>query len=107
MRRIRETREKKYDHARWKRLRRQQLQAYPLCALCEARGQKIAAEVVHHLVPHKGDITLFYTSALQSLCKRCHDGIVQKIEKVGYSNEVGPDGFYTDPAHPTNKGRRR
>jgi len=30
-------------------------------------------------------------------------GVKKMIEDKGYSDEVGADGYYVDPRHPTNK----
>jgi hypothetical protein len=73
---------------------------YPLCALCKDKGLTVEADVVHHLVPHMGDLTLFYHGKLQSLCKRCHDGITGQKEKHGYINDIGADGWPIDARHP-------
>jgi 5-methylcytosine-specific restriction protein A len=57
--------------------------------------------VVHHLVPHKGDHGLFYSpNNLQAVCWTCHSGDIQSQEALGYDNEIGADGWPTDPAHP-------
>jgi 5-methylcytosine-specific restriction protein A len=40
----------------------------------EARDEVVAAVVVDHIIPHKGDKALFWDSGnWQALCKRCHD----------------------------------
>jgi len=62
-----------YNSRRWKRMRRLQLEREPWCADCLARGYYTAATVVDHVIPHRGDETLFFTGKLQSLCKLHHD----------------------------------
>jgi len=58
-----------YNSERWRAIRRQQLNADPVCAICGA-----PATVVDHIIRHRGDKTKFYdVTNLQSLCKRCHD----------------------------------
>lgn len=89
-----------YDTQRWRRIRRHHLAAHPLCEKCEANGLIIPAEEVHHIVPHRGDLVLFFLGKLQSLCKRCHDGITQQKERYGFTNDIGADGWPTDPKHP-------
>ncbi len=65
--------ERGYD-ARWRRARRMFLARYPLCKECQAEGKTVAAEVVDHIVPHKGDYSLFWDEKnWQPLCKRHHD----------------------------------
>lgn len=50
--------------------------------MCAARGVQSAAEVVDHIVPHRGDRELFWNRGnWQSLCKRCHDGRKQREER--------------------------
>jgi 5-methylcytosine-specific restriction enzyme A len=62
-----------YDR-RWERMRIDFLRQHPLCVLCLAKGITTAANVVDHIVPHRGDRKLFDDpNNLQSLCKPCHD----------------------------------
>src|SRR5215831_5455304 len=50
-----------YKTARWRRLRKFQLMQHPLCKFCLQRGIVTRANVVDHVVPHKGDWTDFIT----------------------------------------------
>ncbi|MBN8749514.1 MAG: HNH endonuclease [Variovorax sp.] len=60
--------------AAWQRARAGWLQKHPLCAEHEAAGRAVAATIVDHKVPHRGDKDLFWDSDnWQSLCKSCHD----------------------------------
>lgn len=62
-----------YD-SRWRRARRAFLQAHPLCAECLRNGRYTAATVVDHIIPHRGDMNLFWDERnWQSLCRDCHD----------------------------------
>lgn len=62
-----------YGH-KWQQARDGFLRANPLCKRHEDRGEIVAATVVDHIVPHKGDMELFWRrSNWQPLCKRCHD----------------------------------
>jgi hypothetical protein len=72
--------------------------------MCLTKGVVTAATVAHHVVPHKGNIELFETGVLQSLCKEHHDIDAQVIEGKGYSNEIGEDGWPIHKNHPINKG---
>lgn len=72
-----------YTHRRWRRIRQQQLLAHPLCAFCERAGKVVAATVVDHIEPHRGDMHAFWRGARQSLCKPCHDREKQRQEKAG------------------------
>ncbi|WP_295378386.1 HNH endonuclease [uncultured Pseudacidovorax sp.] len=58
----------------WQRAREGFLRAHPLCVRCEARDLVVAATVVDHIKPHKGDKALFWERGnWQALCKPCHD----------------------------------
>lgn len=58
----------------WQKARAAWLRAHPLCAKHDGRGEVVAATVVDHKVPHKGDKALFWDrNNWQSLCKPCHD----------------------------------
>jgi 5-methylcytosine-specific restriction enzyme A len=95
-----------YDSPRWKRRARRQFRIEPMCRMCAAQGITMAAEVVDHIVPHRGDWKLFWTGEVQSLCKPHHDSAKRYIEQRGYSNEIGEDGWPTDPQHPVYGGTR-
>ena len=72
--------------ARWQRARRTFLAQHPLCAECERQGRLTGATVVDHVIPHKGDMVLFWDSEnWQSLCKTCHDVKTAK-EDGGFGN---------------------
>ena len=87
-----------YSSQAWKLRRAHQLRIGPLCKRCG-----VLATVAHHVVPHKGDWCLFIEGELNSLCKRCHDSAEQMVEKRGYTNEIGIDGWPTDPRAPANR----
>jgi 5-methylcytosine-specific restriction enzyme A len=90
-----------YKRAIWLRTRKRKLQEKPLCERCEAKGFVRAANVVNHRVPHKGDLNLFLDwDNLESVCKECHDSTIQSEERLGYSKEIGIDGWPVDPRHP-------
>jgi len=59
---------------KWQQLRARYLVSHPLCLECKKAGLVKIAEVVDHIVPHKGDMALFWDSDnWQPLCKPCHD----------------------------------
>ena len=75
---------KLYNTKEWYSLRTRQLRKEPLCKFCKDLGTITAANIVDHIVPHKGDQELFRNAEnLQSLCKTCHDSVKQRIEKSG------------------------
>lgn len=60
--------------SRWSKASKGYRAKHPLCVLCQAKGLIVAADVVDHRVPHKGDTVLFWDrDNWQSLCKTCHD----------------------------------
>jgi 5-methylcytosine-specific restriction protein A len=62
--------------ASWRRTRAAKLRANPLCEACEMAGFVAAANTVHH-VDH--DQTNNAVENLQSLCRRCHEVIHQRV----------------------------
>ncbi len=93
-----------YD-AQWQKARLRFLGNHPLCVICLKRGRVSPATVVDHIKPHKGDMELFWDSDnWQSLCKQCHDGHKQSIEKGGIGRMgAALDGVPVDPAHHWNE----
>lgn len=58
----------------WQKARDGYLRKHPLCRMCTEQGVTKAAEVVDHIIPHKGDKALFWDSDnWQPLCKAHHD----------------------------------
>jgi len=67
-----------YDY-RWQQARIEYLQQNPFCVHC--LPLYVAATVVDHVVPHRGDKVLFWDrNNWQSLCKTCHDSWKQAQE---------------------------
>ncbi len=61
---------------KWEHARREFLRLHPRCAFC---GKP--ANVVDHIVPHKGDMKLFWRhSNWQPLCERCHNSTKKILE---------------------------
>jgi 5-methylcytosine-specific restriction endonuclease McrA len=93
-----------YNTKQWWRLRHRQLTEHPLCALCAKLGKVTAATVADHIKPHRGDEQLFFDETnLQSLCKPCHDGAKQQMEKSGTLRGCGLDGVPLDAGHHWNR----
>jgi len=66
-------RQRGYD-SQWDKARRGWLAKHPLCVECERGNRITAATTVDHIIPHRGDMALFWdTSNWQSLCKHHHD----------------------------------
>ena len=74
---------------RWARARRRYLNASPLCIECARQGMTTAADVVDHIIPHKGNYDLFWNEDnWQPLCKRHHD-IKTATEDGGFGQGRG------------------
>lgn len=70
----RESSSKRGYNSKWQKARARYLKLHPLCVECQKRGILRRAEVVDHIVPHRGDQSLFWKeSNWQALCKPCHD----------------------------------
>lgn len=62
-----------YDH-RWRKARERYLKTHPLCVRCLEEKRMTKATVVDHIIPHRGDLGLFWDEGnWQSLCKHHHD----------------------------------
>lgn len=99
-----------YNRQAWRKLRARQLLAEPLCRMHMQIGQVVAAGVVDHVKPHKGDLDLFLDERnLQSLCKPCHDSHKQAQEHNtdGLLRGAGHDGRPLDLAHPWHQSGSR
>jgi 5-methylcytosine-specific restriction protein A len=102
-----------YKTRQWAALReeviRRDMGACRTCGiLCRTGERSIRTATVDHVVPHRGDLVLFYDpDNLQLLCGSCHSGQKQRTEKSGFSTAVGLDGFPIDANHPANVADRR
>lgn len=57
----------------WQRARKKYLSAHPLCVECMKAGRYVKATDVDHIVPHRGDVQLFWDEDnWQALCHHCH-----------------------------------
>ena len=75
--------------SKWQAYRLHFLRHHPLCRLHEERGEVVAATVVDHIVPHKGDRQRFWDKANhQALCKPCHDAKTAR-EDGGFGRGAG------------------
>lgn len=98
---------KLYQTKQWRMLReRALLRDAFTCQRCKCmlkRGKSHPqSAVVHHIDAHKGDHDKFFDlDNLQAVCWSCHSGVIQSEEKMGYSSEIGNDGWPVDPKHPS------
>jgi 5-methylcytosine-specific restriction protein A len=64
-----------YDR-RWQRYRLAFLREHPLCECeeCKAVGRLLPSSIVDHVIPHRGDMELFWDPGNhQAMSKPCHD----------------------------------
>lgn len=64
---------------KWQQARKIYLQEHPLCIMCADEGHVVVATVVDHIIPHRGDQTLFWRqSNWRAVCRPHHDSDAQK-----------------------------
>lgn len=86
--------------SRWQKARIGFLRSHPLCVDHESRGLVVAATVVDHKIPHRGDQQLFWDkSNWQALCDHCHNSHKQRLEKSATVSGCNLDGIPIDPGH--------
>jgi 5-methylcytosine-specific restriction enzyme A len=64
-----------YNSGRWKAYRKTHIERSPLCVMCEREGRAVLGSIVDHIIPHRGDVSLFWAmDGVQTLCVR-HDSL--------------------------------
>jgi 5-methylcytosine-specific restriction protein A len=67
--------------ARWTEASLQFRKQNPLCLGCEAVGMTEPSTLTDHVIPHKGDMTIFWNSAMwQPACDWHHDCVKKLLE---------------------------
>lgn len=90
--------------AKWRRERAIYLLDNPLCVLHLSKGRTVAATIIDHIEPHKGNDELFWDQGnWQALCKPCHDRHKQGQEGSGLLVGCGTDGMPDDKNHHWNR----
>lgn len=80
-------RERGYD-SRWTKARATYLAEHPLCVECLKRGAYVEATVVDHIIPHKGDMKLFWDDKnWEPMCVVHHNQKTAR-EDGGFGNKV-------------------
>ena len=51
-------------NSKWRKARETYLWSNPLCVMCKEQGKVEVANVVNHIVPHKGDQALFWDKTI-------------------------------------------
>ncbi|MGO4181211.1 HNH endonuclease [Paenibacillus sp. TAF43_2] len=73
-----------YNH-KWNKARERFLKQHPVCVHCQNDGKIVAASVVDHIIPHKGDQEKFWdVTNWQPLCETHHN-----IKTVKYDGGFG------------------
>ena len=68
-----------YDH-QWRKASKAFLALNPYCAI-RGEGCTILATLVDHVIPHRGDMELFWRDGnWQGLCDHCHNVHKQRLE---------------------------
>jgi 5-methylcytosine-specific restriction endonuclease McrA len=85
-----ETYNKLIHTTRWLQLRRQVLNAHPICQMCEAERRVSAATEVHHIVPVETAVSeremaalMFDPHNVMALCHKHHQEVHQTLGKGG------------------------
>ena len=72
-----------YKTSRWQRLRWKVLtRDLFTCAMCRRIEADTSRLVCDHVMPHQGDERAFWAGPFQALCKGCHDGAKQRMERA-------------------------
>lgn len=80
--------------ARWDAAARLFKRDYPLCCGCEAVGRIAATSVVDHVVPHEGDMALFWDEEnWQPACGWHHSVVKQILEQRFARGELAPEAL--------------
>ena len=86
----RESASKRGYNSKWARARKEFLIEHPTCECEECRKSvnPLPANVVDHIIPHRGDQKLFWDRKnWQAMNKRCHDKKTAR-ENGGFGNKV-------------------
>lgn len=80
------TNSSKFYGRAWRKARLVHLQQHPLCVDCLAEKKITEATEVDHIIPHRGDMNLFWQKTnWQSLCKPHHSAKTCR-ENGGFGN---------------------
>lgn len=84
-------RERGYS-AKWDKASKGFLAKHVLCLACAAAGIDEVARVTDHIVPHRGDMTLFWDrNNWQSCCRWHHDVVKQRLEREFEAGRISAD----------------
>lgn len=90
-----------YHTTLWRRLRKLQLDEFPLCQICLQIQRETSANTVDHIKPFKDSWELFIDRKNhQSVCSACHSRHKQIQEKSGILPGCDVNGFPLADNHP-------
>ncbi len=91
--------------SRWQKARATFLARNPLCCCCKANDRIVEATVVDHVIPHRGDMVLFWRSDLwQGLCNDCHEWVKKPLEHRWHAGEIKDDLLHLNRVMPEHFG---
>lgn len=77
---------------RWDKTSKGFRREHPLCCCCQANGVVTATTLVDHVIPHRGDMALFWDPKnWQALCDRCHNVIKKRMEALFDAGKIGAE----------------
>lgn len=83
--------------ARWDKASRAFLRANPYCRGCLALGRAEPARLTDHVVPHRGDMTLFWSRDLwQASCRWHHDAVKERLEHLFEAGRIAAEDLWLD-----------
>lgn len=74
--------------SRWQRTSKAYLKKHPLCECpdCKRTGNVVAAECVDHIIPHRGNMKLFWEKDNWQAMSNAHHSIKTAKENGGFGN---------------------
>lgn len=97
-----------YKTPEWRKGRQEFLQQHRYCELCAAEGRSVLADTVHHKVPHKGRVSIFFDrTQWQAMCTGCHARHGSFMDRHGFAPGCDEHGNPLDPNHPFNRMSRQ
>lgn len=69
--------------------------SHPLCLGCEAVGRVEATSITDHVIPHRGDMAIFWDSSKwQPACEWHHSVVKQKLEVMHQQGKAAVDDLW-------------
>ena len=104
--------QKLYGSQAWRKASAAFLAKHRICIDCKARGRIVASEVTDHIIPHNGDLELFWQSSnWAARCWGCHSSKTRHDDAEAKSGRVRlrpgctVTGEPLDPRHPWHQER--